>query len=480
MNSVVERIYTSYTMEKVGKKKTTVKQSRKKHPKTCSFCRLRKLKCDRVRPVCGSCSLRNLGNCDYEDNITSKENQLRSKYRKYSKFDMARRIEELESRVSKQSEIDVHPKQNPLRNVRYLFSKHNRHILYGPTSFRAILAMHSNTFAKYRETIWKVLKGPRKDWKQEHQYSSLSEISSLENASSHTNAPSVIQSLCNSLPIYEAFQQYLIEFFNSDFYKSYQIVSEHKVLKDLKNCFVKGPKNLKTGCHKIIGLNLDAKKNYYKVGVMTVIMALGSHPNEVPESVQIFHKFLTSFVSAKVFYIERVEFLFLRYLYINVAGVDGGDQSHCVFLHGLTIDTVIHIGLNEDLRHLFVNESLPIVEIPYLERLWLWIVFTDIKISLSTGIALRICDTFMSGMNEGNYSSSKDILLYKTTIKLRSIMKKIYSLTTSPNIPLIIEDLKEFTTMYFKPVKFYMVPSNLDGTEFIKLIQKKYCGLSRL
>ena len=445
------------------------KQSRRKPSKSCHFCRVRKLKCDRARPLCGSCYSRNRKQCDYKENTSAKEDQLRAKYRRCSKLEMARRIEELESQLTKQSEPDIHEGQNPLYNMRYLSSKHNRHILYGPTSYRAILATQTDTFAKYREEIWKVLKLSRNNWKKEHHYSTLSEISSIETAPPHAGSPSVIEHLCESLPTYEVLRQHLADFFASDFYDSYQIVRKEKVLKDLNDCFVKGPRNQKTGQHTVIALNLDSKKNYYKVGVMTAIMCLASHPKEVPEAIEVFHKVLTSFVSAKVFYIERVEFLFLRYLYVNVAGLDGGDQSHCIFIHGLTIDTAIHMGLNEDLRRLFRDENHPIEEIPYLERLWLWILFTDVKISLSTGIPVRINDDFVNKVRLENYSSSGDILLYKTTLKLRNIMKQIHARETSPDIPLIIEDLKKFTMKMFKPLPFYLNTSNLVGNEFTEL-----------
>ena len=291
----------------------------------------------------------------------------------------------------------------------------------------------------------------------------------METTPLHTNSQSVVESLCESLPTYEAFRQHLVDFFASDFYHSYQIVNEQKVLKDLQDCFVKGPKNYKTGCHAIIALNLDIKKNYYKVGVMTAIMYIATHPSKVLEAVENFHKALTSFVSAKVFYIERVQFLFLRYLYLNVAGLDGGDQSHCIFLLGLTIDTAIYMGLNEDLRRLFMDKIYPIEEIPYLERLWLWILFTDVKISLSTGIPPRISDAFVDKVCLDNYSLKNDVLLYKTTLKLRSIMKQIHAQEISPDIPLIIEDLKSFTIKVFKPLDFYLDISNLDGSEFTEL-----------
>ncbi|CAI4054262.1 uncharacterized protein SKDI_16G4510 [Saccharomyces kudriavzevii IFO 1802] len=451
------------------RKNTLIRRSRKKPAKSCYFCRSRKLKCDRTRPLCGSCSSRSRKQCDYEENTSAEENQLRAKYSKCSKFEMARRIEELESHIAKQPQAYIHKEENPLNNMRYLSSKHNRHILYGPTSYRAILATQTDTFTKYREKIWKVLKLSRNSWKREHHYSTLSEISSIEAVSPQTDSQSVIESLCESLPTYETFQQHLADFFASNFYHSYQIVNEQKVLTDLQDCFVKGPKNCETGCHEITALTLDTKKNYYKVGVMTAIMCLASHPSKVPEAVEVFHKVLTSFVSAKVFYIERVEFLFLRYLYINVAGLDGGDQSHCIFLHGLTVDTAIHMGLNEDLRRLFVNENHPMEEIPYLKRLWLWILFTDVKISLSTGIPLRISDAFAEKACIENYSSPSDILLYKTTSKLRNIMEQIHAREISPNILLIIEDLKEFTRKVFKPLQFYLNTLNLDGNEFTQL-----------
>ncbi|CAI4591613.1 ASN_collapsed_G0031660.mRNA.1.CDS.1 [Saccharomyces cerevisiae] len=63
---------------------------------------------------------------------------------------MARRIEELESQLTKQSQPNIHEGQNPLSNMRYLSSKHNRHILYGPTSYRAILATQTDTLPNTR------------------------------------------------------------------------------------------------------------------------------------------------------------------------------------------------------------------------------------------------------------------------------------------------------------------------------------------
>lgn len=177
----------------LSQKKKLDRQSRRKPAKSCHFCRVRKLKCDRVRPFCGSCSSRNRKQCEYKENTSAMENQLRKKYRRCSKLEMARRIEELESQLTKQSQPNIHEGQNPLSNMRYLSSKHNRHILYGPTSYRAILATQTDTFAKYREEIWQVLKLSRNNWKREHHYSTLSEISSIETAPPHSGSPSVIE-----------------------------------------------------------------------------------------------------------------------------------------------------------------------------------------------------------------------------------------------------------------------------------------------
>lgn len=345
---------------------------RRKPIKSCFFCRIRKLKCDRVRPICGSCSSRGYDCCNYNESEISKEDQLRTKFRKFSKLEMAQRIEELESCLQVQASDLIEENRNPLRSIRYLSSKHNRHILYGATSYRTLLTKKRATFTKFNEKIWNVLKSRRENWKREHEYSTLSEISSIEAVTVQPGASDLIQSLCNALPSYEKFQQHLDHFFGSNFYKCYRIVSAQRVLKDLKSCLVKGPENPESKSHPIVTLNLDAKKNYYKVGVITVILCLASYPDKVPEPIETFHKLLTSFVTAKVFYIERVQFLFLRSVYVNLVGLDGGDQSHSIFLHGLTIDTAIHMGLHENMRLFFVEKDHPIEEIPFLEKLWLW------------------------------------------------------------------------------------------------------------
>ena len=48
-------------------------------------------------------------------------------------------------------------------------------------------------------------------------------------------------------------------------------------------------------------------------------------------------------------------------------------------------------------------------------------------------------------------------------------MKQIHAQEISPDIPLIIEDLKSFTIKVFKPLDFYLDISNLDGSEFTEL-----------
>ncbi|SCU77421.1 LAMI_0A01090g1_1 [Lachancea mirantina] len=440
---------------------------RRKTIKQCLFCRKRKLKCDKNKPMCSTCVSRNLPECVYVEQY-SHEVDSRELLNSTPNVELLEKIQDLERQLkeakSEKSILGSHRETleiNPLAEIFYIDEKADRCIYYGATSVRTLVHESRLRFEEYYKKAWHQLKAKRRKWKDTMGYSTLQELTAIESSQDGLHDESVLTAMCKALPTYEKVKATLDMFFAGYLFQCYQFVDPQKVMLDFSRCFIKGPTNLLTGQHPVVKLVPPNKKNYYCIGIITQILSILSPNLKVSQAFDTFNKFLLSYVTAKTFLVERVQFLMLGYLYRCVKGLGGGDNSHIIQLIKPAITTAVHIGFHNALDKIFKDTNCYRGEVVYAQNLWLWLVYADIEISFSMGVPLSLDDEFVNPMifEDPNFGSVP--LLKAIILPLRRCLKMIYCRNQIPDLEMMVTQVTEMVKTTFKPVTYYLDPKNL-------------------
>lgn len=442
-----------------------IKRTRNKPVKSCSFCRHRKLKCDKKRPICSSCKSRNLATCVYTDtrrkptisDVVPTELGL-EQTRLISKVNtLERQVEEITRRspssnssttptpmyknnplfiatvdqsasmstATSPSYIDPNIFQNydtdvpnPLNDYYVLQCKPSgRRILYGATSMRASLSRHKFGFGEKYDQLWGKVKFERNKWKQKHNMSSLQELKYVERPNDNM-FNTILDRLCFELPPYNKCIEIINLFFNpifQDLHIVNSVLDKNKVINDFYTCFIPDSENiLPNGDRKIKTLLAGNKKNYYKVAVIVQIITLRYYYQNCPESVNILNLYLLGEFSAKVFFIERLQFLLLRCYYIRNYKTDC-DDSNIINMVSNLLSTAITMGLDRNIDQVYKEQENIVGNLRSLKNMWLIIQFLDLESALQTGRSLQLANS------EIDFQSDNQI--FDGDTKLNKLMK---------------------------------------------------------
>ncbi|QEU60735.1 hypothetical protein KDRO_D04290 [Kluyveromyces lactis] len=400
-------------------------KSRNKPTRSCLMCQRRKKKCDRKAPSCSAC-LKKGYECIYNVNLQS---QLVDGTKQLSKSQLIAKIGILTSQLREKSDKNT---GNPLTKLWYTSSKYGRVLTYGPTSVRCLIK--SSRMGWYYSEIWKTIKEKRNEWKKKHVHAiKMEEVYSVGNPILLRSGNSVLDALCGCLPSMDVIKVYLTSFFNSSLFKEFEIVDPNKVFSDVDLCLIAVNGEIKS-------IELGNKKNYYRVGLITKILSMTYFHDKNTPAIDVFHKYLASFESAKSAHLERIQFFMLKYIHINAKGFTGGDGGNSLAVVSLAFSTALQIGLfRRETMKLFRDDDR------YISNLWQLIVQADLECSFSIGSALLISDDFLfdfdqsPGMTietEQNYSPASYLLF------LRKIIAEVYSTKNAPDLKVSILQLK--------------------------------------
>ncbi|CAR21332.1 KLTH0A07260p [Lachancea thermotolerans CBS 6340] len=442
-------------------------KKRRKAIKQCLFCRKRKLKCDKKKPMCTTCVTRGLGECIYVEQF-GRDVSARELLNSAPNVDLLNKIKALEKELDsyKHTSLTKGEGFNPLRDVQILIKKDERTIYHGCTSFRAALSESRFKFSTYHAFFWARVKDDRRRWKALNGYTTLKEITVIEKE--RDNGLSVLGAVCKALPPFEQIEAIVKKFFTSILLEGYKVLDMKKTLQNLHMSFIRGPQNPITGMHPVIHLWPSFKKNYYCIGIILEIMCLMSYSSVIPEAIDVFNKYLTSFVTKKAFYIERVQYLFLRYLYKSL-NYGGGDDSNLVFLAQAMSASAICVGLHRNIRDLLKGDNVDRGDAVYFENLWLWILQADLETSFNVGTPPKIAESFVNYqmIEDPNYGSCE---LLKNLIRpMRNIMTVIYLENRIPDMEAIVGKIKRLLETHFKPLKLYREKENLKQIPFVEI-----------
>ncbi|GAV49194.1 hypothetical protein ZYGR_0N06010 [Zygosaccharomyces rouxii] len=369
-----------------------------------------------------------------------------------------------ETRLAISMDTTTSASVNPLRKLYFLQSKRNgRKVMFGPTSMRTFLFSGNwglmDRFKQLREKV----NTARCQIKKECGYCMLRENQLIEMPSNSftSNLPldtSLAKQLIFVLPSYEEIEKSLRLFFSKpELYEITGAFDEKKVLNDFKLGFVPGIPSLITGERPVINIVPFTKIQYYKVGVVLGILVLVRFGALLPQVLEKFFVFLSGLSTAKIMYVERVQFTLLRYFHRNIHGLTGGDESHQIVLIDSLVCDAISLGLNRNIKELFRGDEELLGNTDSLEKLWCWVVFLDFSLAFHIGRPMKITeeDIFHEEFFD-DYSCGFYGLLKRFLRKMaRPIMQSIYSKSECPYLDKHCEELLTFTEEEFLPISFY-------------------------
>lgn len=487
-----------------------IRKTRNKPVKSCRFCRQRKLKCDQKKPICSSCTSRNLTICEYtvsDTNLRIKNNSIPRERIDIQQSHLISKVSTLERQVeeitrrspsgtsstnnstleykddpffmstavppaSKTAPIIPSDKDqsafqndytnllNPLRDYYFLQCKASgRRILYGATSMRAGLSKSKFGFGEKYDQLWGKIKLERNKWKQLNQTSSLQELKYLEKPND-TIFNSLLDRLCFELPPYNKCLEIINLFFDTKFQDLLLLNStldKSKVIIDFYTCFIPDSENtLPNGDRKIKMLLAGDKKNYYKVAIIVQIIVLRYYYQKCPDSVNIFSLYLLGGSSAKVFFIERLQFMLLRCYYIRNYMADCDDTNIITLVSNL-VSSAVTIGLDRNINHVYKEQENTVGSLRSLKNMWLLIQFLDLESALQTGRALQLPSTDLDYQSydmifDGDPKLNK---LMKVTRLGRKILKCLNARMGTPKFNDLADYLITFMEVELPDISFF-------------------------
>ncbi|CCH62001.1 hypothetical protein TBLA_0G00520 [Henningerozyma blattae CBS 6284] len=535
--------------DNIGNENPPLKKKRRTIIKTCTFCRKRKLKCDKRKPRCSSCVTRNLPECVYIDGTgsgaTSPDTPSSStgNAKNYStgvilpasvgeyNYNLSPRQSSgiVSKRKSTESVIDcsnckitssinsdlnTNTKQttttninahsnsdtlgcnhvsctnphsgvvnildaeyracypqsitmnsipnsiNPLSTVYIMQMKPTGKILcFGPTSIRSFMHLYIQHFQMHKQvwSHWQTVRSARSRWKLQHNFSMLKELYSVEELYTH-DSNCMIDELCAALPTYEEILRCIETFFNeSELYIYNNVLDKNKVLNDFYREFTPTLGTNADNTRNIVGIKVDRKKNFFKSGVILMILCLTKWFSAVPPAVNKFLIFLTGFSSSKIYYVERAQFLLLRIFHRSIYHSNGGDNSTLIDLTSDLCTNCTITGLSHNIDTLFKGKEDIVGRLDTLKNLWIWCLYVDFDVSFHVGKPFFISkDYFFEFSGELNDSSQTFMGLIKRFLKLsRPMFRRMMDREQRPDLRQDEELIITFIESEFPSIKYY-------------------------
>lgn len=446
----------------------TSRKKRRTKIKTCLFCREKKLKCDKRKPRCSSCVSRNLSECVYLDKTSSgkacdmggnnnpikvvKDNPATaSSYNLEKEYNIAA---EYAVASYERNSKDV----NPLSGIFHCITKDSgRTITYGPTSSRCFGHKGVQLMMDKTNSFWHTMKRVRKKWKVQHDFSTLKELKSIEYE--YEADTSLLTEVCKVLPSYNMITTYINIFFSeTDLFPYSNAFDQEKILNDFYECFIPDTDARTSPYINIKEIRTNTKKNYYKAAVIIMILTLTTYYSSIPEPIERFLMSLNGSSMAKIFYVERSQFLLLRIIHRIMYISDGGDSSTLFDLRSSLCSNAIMIGLNRDIKVHFSHYKFLAGSVESLENLWIWTLYYDFHGALEIGLPMFVS---IESFNEFNGTLDDDSKTFMAKLKrylkiVRPMLRRTLSASLKPDF---LEDenvLLTFIEEEFPPIEHFI------------------------
>ncbi|KAH3902370.1 uncharacterized protein SCODWIG_00071 [Saccharomycodes ludwigii] len=443
-----------------------IKKRRRKVIRSCLFCRQRKLKCDHNYPKCSSCATRNIENCVYLSNGTNntpsnaveKNTAITTIDTKMSILSGKQNssIDNLTDDNNLMNEYDVYSITgahgvsnknvllNPLQNYGFLFSKENKDVYLGPTSLKAGLVFSDIKFNTKQQKLWNIFEKERLQWKEANLRLIKKEMKIVE----RSQVGSLLLEMCSVLPKYSEIETCVREYFNSCYHSFFHILDERKVLKDMESCIIHDENDT------VIELKLLEERNYFSLAIVLYLVLFMHFQREAPDAMLQFFLALEAMSSGPLCFIERAQFLMLRFLfkifnepYIHYLYVSSLVESLC--------SIIVVLGLNRDIRKIYTGKESKIGDIATLENLWYWTLYADYITSFELGKPLYFSDAHFMPSDLKTFERGRLPLLKRFLYISRKILNDLLKPTGIPALKVHLQIINKFMKKEFKRIRFY-------------------------
>ncbi|QID85534.1 transcription factor [Saccharomyces pastorianus] len=458
------------------------RRKRRKPIKSCAFCRKRKLRCDQQKPMCLTCKSRGRPDCLYTQEFTHsiEPDEL---FGSTPNIELLQKVDELEKKLNGKGleRENVAEKRktarNPYANLYHFQCRGSgRRIAYGPTSLRTYLFNDNVEFVKrYNQLRSRKVKIEINKWKAANTWTRMSEFGVLESTLVENNNSNVLKQICESLPSYEQTLNIITDFFCNERGTNdiNQVLDKNKVINDFKSSFLPGNKLQSNGERPIETLLLSINKNYYKIGVILMILCICHFYENTPPEVEKYVVMLTGFTTAKASFIEHAQFILLRYHHRELF-LACGDDSHMISLVDLLCSSAVTLGLHLDIREVYKDQENIVGSLKSLENLWIWILLSDFNVSLNVGRCLAISSSYFQADEYENDDDSHTktvnglpatlfgesdtcVSKIKRFLRLaRPMVDEIYDKSCFPDLEKNCKILIDFVETEFAPISYFI------------------------
>lgn len=370
-------------------------KKRRKQVKSCLFCRKRKLKCNKLKPMCQQCSTRKLPKCVYLSEYNYDVVSLDELFDKHPNVKLLDKITHLESQLDVSNSPNKQNLINPLTTFKTAHWKGNQLYIFGPTSWRTIVTADGTKFQLEFINLWQKLKP--KSIKKSIECSDLF-LSPIKSDVTHKiddtiSTISLTQSVCNDLPTFTQIKNCLDMFFNGPFHEFLCILDPQKTWKDLYECFIVDQTN-----DRVIDMRPLDNSNFFKIGIILYIILLTLYDNTsyIPESLVIYFVQVNGAMCMDINFTERAQFLLMNCYYkIHHGEYSRWDGTQILSMIAQTIECCLTLGL-DNVGKWYRNKENIVGDLKFLENTMIWTLFTDVFTSFDLGKPTTISNEMFS------------------------------------------------------------------------------------
>ncbi|CCC70067.1 hypothetical protein NCAS_0D04860 [Naumovozyma castellii] len=423
---------------KAAKSKDGIRK-RNRVPKSCTVCRLRKSKCDRIKPYCSSCVLHGIKECRYDDRTISDKRVPVS--------ELANAV----PRISDSSDITACNVFVDFTCMHPLFN-HDIPIFHGPTSLVTFHVKANPAFTERYEQLWAKYEPERSEWtKNYHGITPDESEYQRQNASENT---SMLEELTKVLLPFEMMKNIIDAFFKeSRLYDINGAFSREQCLADFCRIFQPTAHREFSGLRNISSLKISNQCDYYKIGVILTICSIVHYKKDIPLPIKYFMNRLNVSSKTSQVCIEYVQVQLLRWYSLTMYPSNTDTLEEITIVNTL-VSTSLMLGLHQDINYIYMDK-LPNI-IPNLETLWLWTMFADLTTSFKIGKPLQVGTSYYNDAYLKDSTGTSNARLKKFLLLGRTTIDKLYDRRQSLNVSEESKRIKNFINSEYPNLTDYL------------------------
>lgn len=424
-------------------KKDEGTKKRRKLVKSCLFCRKRKLKCNKAKPMCQQCSARKFPTCVYLSNFNFDVVSVDEIFDQNPNVKLLNEIIDLKSQLDSRmnspnnnnnndnDNSDNNNTQNdnnntntqssytsfniinsktinPLTIFKTSLWRDNHLQIFGPTSWRTILTADGTKFQLEFTNLWDKLK-PKctlESFQCRDLFLSPLQTDVMHKIDGTVTDISLTQLVCNDLPNFTEIKKCLDSFFDGPLHELLQILDPKKTWKDLYECFI-----VDQNSDRVINMYPPDGINFCKIGIILSIIVLCTYDNNscIPESIIRYFIQVNSMRCLEINFTENAQFLLMCCFFkIHHGEYSRWDGSQILHKISETCQCCISLGF-DNVRKWYRNKESIVGDLKYLENTMLCTLFVDVFTSFDVGKPTFISNQMLSmNLFEQNLKSHRD------------------------------------------------------------------------